>query len=102
MSVVVRLTMFDGWLHVGEIPEALAVRVHDRDHCAEWTIGVGGTLVALELDGGVATPLRIPADVELVMDDYDTGVFGEAYRCGDDGRPFLVRPGLWDQLRDCA
>jgi hypothetical protein len=102
VTAIVRLTMLDGWLHVGDMHAAIAVRVHDRDHGAEWTIGVGSALVELELDGAVATPRSIPAGVELVLDDYDTGVFGEAFRCGDNGLPRLVRPGVWDQLREAA
>jgi hypothetical protein len=102
VTAIVRLTMLDGWLHVGHMHDALVVRVHDRDHGTEWTIGVGSELVELELHGAVATPRTIPMGVELVVDDYDTGVFGEAFRCGDDGLPCLARPGVWDQLREAA
>ena len=100
--MTIRLTMLDGWLHVGALPDGLVVRVRDHDHGAEWTIGIGNAMVELELHAAQMTPIAIPEGVDVIVDDYDTGVFCEAFRRGCDGRPFLARPGVWDQLRDCA
>lgn len=92
----VRVDLDEGRVVVAQLPDGLIVHVRDRDHGRRWTVGNGDDDVELELDGGTVTPISIPSGGELVVDDYDCGVFGETFRRGADDRPILARPGRWD------
>jgi hypothetical protein len=100
--LTVLVDLVDGRVVVAQLPAGLVVHVRDYDHRRRWVAGTGTGVVELELDGAVVTPISIPSGVELVVDDYDCGVFGETFRRGEDDRPTLARTGDWDELRQAA
>jgi hypothetical protein len=100
--IAVLVDLVETRLVIAQLPAGVVVQVNDRDRSRRWTAGIGSEVVELELDGAVVTPLSIPDGIELVVDDYDCGVFGETFRRGEDDRPTLARTGDWDELRQAA
>jgi hypothetical protein len=100
--IAVLVDLVETRLVIAQLPAGVVVQVNDRDRSRRWTAGIGSEVVELELDGAVVTPLSIPDGIELVVDDYDCGVFGETFRRGADDLPRLARAGVWDLLRHAA